>query len=213
MMKPDEERFDVFDEAIRKIGTASRKDVHALGLWHQTFQCWIVAERNGQQSLLFQMRHPGKDTFPSLLDISCAGHLVAGEKLEDGVRELEEELGLSVSFDMLIPCGLYREEQYIAPDTIDRELCHVFVLRSDLPLTEYRLQEDEVTGLYHIALDDVRQLATGRMDRDATIRAEGVEPGADGQLQWIERSFRRDDFVPHAASYFELVLRGVERMA
>lgn len=209
-MKPEEERFDIFDEHMHKVGTAPRREVHAKGLWHQTFQCWVFTELDGEKWLLFQMRHPGKDTFPSLLDISCAGHLLAGEQVEDGVRELEEELGLTVPFDSMVPCGLYREEQYIASDKIDREWCHVFIIRSDIPLNEYRLQEDEVTGLYRIALDDVRRLAQGM--EPLSIQAVGVEPDANGTLQPVERWFRSADFVPHSAAYFDLVLKGVEKL-
>lgn len=205
-----EEQFDIFDDQMNKIGTAARREVHAHGLWHQTFQCWIVSELHGEKWLLFQMRHPDKDTFPSLLDISCAGHLLAGEKVEDGVRELEEELGLAVTFDSLIPCGLYRQEQFIAADKTDRELCHVFVLREDKPLHEYRLQADEVTGLYRIALKDVNRLARG--EEQLVIQAAGVEPDKDGVLQPVERTFTHSDFVPHGAAYYELVLRGVEKL-
>ncbi|MGF7045580.1 isopentenyldiphosphate isomerase [Paenibacillus sp. DS2015] len=75
-----QEEFDIYNEQMIKIGIASRQQAHALGLWHQTFHCWVVrTSATAGFSLLFQLRHPDKDTFPSLLDISCAGHLTTGE--------------------------------------------------------------------------------------------------------------------------------------
>ncbi|UQZ87452.1 isopentenyl-diphosphate delta-isomerase [Paenibacillus konkukensis] len=210
MAKQEQERFDIFDETMKPIGTATRKEVHAKGLWHQTFHCWIVTRTGEETRILFQMRHPDKDTYPNLLDISCAGHLMAGERVEDGVRELEEELGVVASFERLKSCGVYREERIIAADTIDREWYHVFMLASDQPLASYRLQEDEVTGLYSIPLSCVGDLARGRSDFE--IRAAGVEPDESGKLQAVERTFRKRDFVPHEPGYFELVLREAQRL-
>ena len=41
-----------------------------------------------------QRRSPFKDTHPNQLDVSCAGHVNAGDDvLESTMRELEEELG------------------------------------------------------------------------------------------------------------------------
>lgn len=84
-----DEWLDVFNEQMKKIGQASRKNVHAQGLWHQTFHCWIINKSTtGRWSLLFQLRRKDKDVFPNQHDISCAGHLLSGEAVEEGVREL-----------------------------------------------------------------------------------------------------------------------------
>ncbi|WP_028552585.1 NUDIX hydrolase [Paenibacillus sp. UNC451MF] len=203
-MKQNVEIFDIFDGDMNRIGTATRREVHQQGLWHQTFQCWILSKQDEEWYLLFQMRHSDKDTFPSLLDISCAGHLLAGETVEDGLRELAEELGVNAAFEELHSCGVYREEQFLDGGKIDREFCHVFVLRADRPLHTYQLQEDEVTGLYRIALEDVRRLTAG--DMDSLVTAQGVEPDMNGVLLPVDRRFAARDFVPHSKAYFRLVL-------
>ncbi len=209
-MLPNEEIFDVFDERMNPAGQASRSEVHARGLWHQTFHCWIVDPADGDAALLFQERHPGKDTFPSLLDTSCAGHLLSGEEVEDGIRELEEELGLSVPFEALVPCGLFAEEDIISEACIDREFCHMFVYVSPQPLTGYRLQPEEVTGLYRVPLEHVRKLAQGTLSEP--IRIVGVAPDENGVLAPVERTVRAADFVPHPEAYYELVLKAIDRI-
>lgn len=204
------ERLDIFDESMNHTGTATRSEAHAKGLWHQTFQCWVWDNAVGEGALLFQERHPDKDTFPGLLDISCAGHLLAGERVEDGVRELDEELGLSVSFKELIPCGIFPEEDRISSELIDREFCHVFLYPCSQPLTDYRLQEEEVTCLYRISIADVRRLA---VETDFSVNIQGVaaDPQQGGAMKSVERTVVAKDFVPHPELYYQLLLQAIEK--
>ncbi|WP_274366287.1 NUDIX hydrolase [Paenibacillus thermotolerans] len=195
-----EEIFDIFDPEMNKIGKASRSDVHRNGLWHQTFQCWIWSRepRGNGVSLLFQLRHEDKDTYPNLLDISCAGHLQAGETVEDGTRELQEELGLDVAFSDLVSCGVYKQEAYISEQLIDREFCHVFLLENKMELTSYRLQKEEVKGLFRIAAADVKRL----LNSGGEIVCDGVVLDSEDRFIGERRNVGIQDFVPHPAEYF-----------
>ncbi|CAG7628060.1 Isopentenyl-diphosphate Delta-isomerase [Paenibacillus allorhizosphaerae] len=207
-MTKAQERFEIYDEEMKPIGTATRSETHARGYWHRTFQCWIWDGTSEQPALLFQERHMEKDTFPGLLDISSAGHLTVGEGVEDGVRELEEELGLKVSLDQLIPCGIYKYEKFLSNGLIDREFCHVFVLESRLSLYDYKLQPDEVTGLFWMPLEEVHRMAEGQ---PLTWRLSGVSLHADGMLHSSEKTVGASDFVPHKRDYYELILRAIEK--
>ena len=99
-----------------------RSRVHADGDWHRSVQVWIAercrcrgvgtdgdmgdgegGEGDGiiddddiyKVRVLLQRRSHYKDTHPDLLDVSCAGHVDAGDGIvETAMRELEEELGL-----------------------------------------------------------------------------------------------------------------------
>jgi isopentenyldiphosphate isomerase len=206
-MPGHEELFDIFDHNGMRIGTAGRTEVHQKGLWHQTFQCWIWTVRDEGPVLLFQLRHPQKDTFPGRLDISCAGHLSAGERVEDGTRELEEELGLIVDYADLTFCGMYSSNKVLADGRRDCEFCHVFLYRCDQPLSDYRLQAEEVTGLFEIPLSRLELLFSGAA---TSIRASGVEL-KQGRLIPVERSISAGDLVPHDRTYYELILRHLEQ--
>lgn len=95
------ERFDIYDNQQKWIGTAPRNEVHAKGYWHRSFHCWIVRDEGDQRMILFQRRRDIKDTFPGYYDITATGHLTAGEQAQDASRELEEELGVHTSFEAL----------------------------------------------------------------------------------------------------------------
>lgn len=73
-----------------------RGRVHHDGDWHRSVQAWILQAcgQNGNVRVLLQRRSPFKDTHPNQLDVSCAGHVNAGDNILDTMmRELEEELG------------------------------------------------------------------------------------------------------------------------
>lgn len=201
----NDELLDIFDEHMNRIGTASRLDVHRQGLWHQTFQCWIAAKGHSGPMLLFQKRHPDKDTHPNKYDITSAGHLLSGETAEDGVRELEEEIGVRASFSQLVPIGVIPVEMRYKT-MIDREFCHVFLYECDLPLEQYSLQHDEVVGIVQIAANDAIRLFSGETD---TAEANGLETDGDGQPISVRRQLRLEDFVPHGTPYYKRVLDAV----
>jgi isopentenyldiphosphate isomerase len=203
-----QELLDVYDEQGNPAGVAARSEVHAKGLWHRTFQCWIYKRVHGETYLLFQLRHREKDTFPGLLDISSAGHLASGERPEDGVRELYEELGVEAAYTSLVPCGVFTGEALISESLIDREFCHVYVYECEQPLERYRPQPDEVSGLFYLRAADVSKLLT----EDAPVQAEGVAASGDGGLRAEMRTVRAADLVPHPIRYYAMVFDALRRL-
>ena len=105
--------MDVLNARGEKTGrVAWKSEAHRRGLWHRCFHCWIVAPEtpSGGPYLFVQRRAAGKGTWPNKLDVTVGGHLGAGELALDGLREIEEELGLSVSTEELITLGTCRVE-------------------------------------------------------------------------------------------------------
>nr|WP_241970767.1 NUDIX domain-containing protein [Brevibacillus sp. Leaf182] len=204
-----EEQLDIFDEAGQHIGVEARSEVHRLGLWHQTFHCWIYRVVDDQIELLFQKRHPQKDTCPNLLDITSAGHLLASEQPCDGVRELEEELGLSVSFEELDRIGVIRDVM-VAPSIMDKEMCHTFLYECDQPLREYRVQEEEVTGLFWVSLHELERLFAGEIGQ---MRVNGFLLTENGEQKDTAMITDKADFVPHEVHYYQQVFAAVKLRA
>jgi isopentenyldiphosphate isomerase len=201
-----EEQLDIFDEAGQHIGVQARSEVHRLGLWHQTFHCWIYRVVDGQIELLFQKRHPQKDTCPNLLDITSAGHLLASEQPSDGVRELEEELGLSVGFEELDKLGVIRDVT-VAPSIIDKEMCHTFLYECDQSLREYRVQEEEVTGLFWVTLHELERLFAGEIGQ---MTVNGFLLTENSEQKDTAMIATKADFVPHEVHYYQQVFAAVK---
>lgn len=94
------EFFDILDEQGNKTGKIKkREDVHRDGDWHKSVHIWIVNDKN---EVLLQKRSPNKDSHPNMWDISCAGHLIAGDtSISGALREAKEELGLDLCSSQL----------------------------------------------------------------------------------------------------------------
>ncbi|MCY4146685.1 MAG: NUDIX domain-containing protein [Chloroflexi bacterium] len=185
------ERFDIYDEALTHIGTKSRAAVHRDGDWHQVFHCWVVGRDAQGEFVILQKRGPAQDAYPGKVDISAAGHLVAGETVVDGVRELHEELGLRVNFDELRSLGR-RVGIARADGLIDRQICHVFLYRCDQPLRDYTFAADEIDGLLKLRLDDGLRLLSGEV---ASVPAAALGLGVD------EVTLTRADFIESIDNY------------
>jgi isopentenyldiphosphate isomerase len=197
-----QEYFDIYNEKMEHIGTELRSTVHKKGYWHKSFQCWFVYVDNGKQFILFQLRHADKDTYPNLLDITSAGHLSAGEKVEDGIRELEEELGIKVEFQQLMPIGIFTErksEDYF----IDNEYGHVFLYNCRIPMDQFKLQLEELTGMFKVELNELLDLFTAKVE---TVKIDGYEINNMGERSFISRNVSIKDFVPHDAAYYTKVI-------
>ena len=201
------EYFDIYNDKMEHIGTKPRSEVHEKGYWHKSFQCWFIFKEGEKEYILFQKRHEAKDTYPNLLDISSAGHLSADESLEDGVRELEEELGVKVSYEELKPLGIIieqKEEDYF----IDNEFANVFLYNCRIPMESFKLQAEEVTGMFKLKIDEVLDLLEGRLKN---IKAEGYELKENGEYNPISISVEAKDFVPHDLSYYRKILTSAKQ--
>jgi len=196
-----DELLDILDGSGRPTGEVVPKgEAHRLGLWHRCIHCWICGSDSGGPYLLLQRRAATKDTWPNYLDVTAAGHLTAGEKSLDGLREVEEELGLRVEPERLIPLGTRRVEQEI-PGGCDREFHDVFLLFDATPPGNLRLQKEEVESVFRLDLDDVpglyetgsapaREYANGRASATRIHLAEFV-PKEEGYLRSVAGAARR----------------------
>ena len=196
-----DELLDILDKSGRPTGkTVAKSEAHRLGLWHRCFHCWICGSDPEGFYLLLQRRAATKDTWPDYLDITAAGHLSAGEETLDGLREVEEELGLRVNPDRLVPLGTRKIEQQI-PGGCDREFHEVFLLADGTPPERLRLQKEEVAAVYRLALDDVEALyetgtapaheyTQGKIST-TRIRLEEFVPKDEGYLGQVAQAARR----------------------
>lgn len=195
-----EELFDIYDDNLNHLGIKPRSQVHRDGNWHQSFHCWVIYRDDaGQDYMIVQRRAPEKDTFPNKLDITAAGHLGAGETVEQGVREIDEELGLKVQFSDLIPLGIRINVIKPSPTTTDREFNYVFFLVNNQPLEAYQ-PNAEVSGLARFKVDDGLKLCSGQ----ATSLQGDYWELASHTVRTLE--FTWDDFIPDKDRYLYKIL-------
>ncbi|MFC3746921.1 NUDIX domain-containing protein [Paenibacillus sp. GCM10012306] len=141
--------------------------------------------------------------YPNLLDITAAGHILAHETVLDGIREVQEEIGIDVAIHELEPLGVI---DYIAeqPNFIDKELANVFLYRYTQTLEDFTLQEEEVAGIFKVEFDDFYDLWLGEKDQ---IQASGFIIKSGGSRVLVNKSFDKNHFVPHEESFYQEVVK------
>lgn len=169
-----DELIDVITPTGEPLGTMTRAEAHDGGHWHQTFHALVV--RPASRSVILQERSPQKANFPGLLDLSATGHLTAGESPADGIRELNEELGIDADPAALVPAGIRLLADDLGEGGQNRERVHVFFLADDRPMTDYRPPADEVSALVEIDVDEFVRLFAANNPVCAATRWAGTNP-------------------------------------
>lgn len=198
----------IFDENRLPIGVATRDQVHKLGLWHETFHCWFIGKDSGENYLYFQLRSPVKKDYPNLLDITAAGHILAHETIDDGVREVKEEIGIDVSAKDLVSLGVI-DYCVTTADFIDQELANVFLYEYDKnTFDDFTLQAEEVSGIFKVEITSFEKLLLGML---AEVTIEGFELDMNGEKVWTNRIVNKNSFVPHENSYYGSILKSIKQ--
>lgn len=201
------EKLDYFDDKMNYLGTANREEVHQKGYWHQTFHCWIIRNVENEKYVLFQRRGSEKKSFPNTLDITAAGHLIAGESKEDGLRELNEELGINAKFENLIYLGVRMSSARVG-DKLNQEFAHVYLLEWNIPLEKYKLQHDEVSGLVQMELKDGLDLFSGRKEK---VRITGYYVDSRRKLNTVDNEITTSGIIPRIDPYYYKIFIMAER--
>lgn len=152
------EYLDIVDENGNPTGeTVERSFAHKNGVWHRTSHVWILRKREGKIEVLLQKRADTK-SFPGCYDISSAGHITAGQGfLDSAVRELGEELGITATEDELLFCGdrkIIWDDVFFGEEYHDRQFTKVFLLWADVDEKSLTLQEEEVSAVKWMDLDE-----------------------------------------------------------
>lgn len=145
------EYWDLYDEAGQQTG-----EKHLRGTkvperrFHKVVHIWI---QNSRGELLMQKRSDTVDNCPGVW-ATTGGSVQAGEEpLVTAVRELEEELGLTVSAEELRYCLMVRRKD---------AFCYVYVLKKDIPVEELTLQECEVASAEWMSLEQIDRMVAER---------------------------------------------------
>lgn len=193
------EEINIYNANLQQIGVMERELAHLEGHWHITFHCWIVSDIKGG-SLLVQLRSHNKKSFPNMFDVSAAGHILANEEVKDGIREIEEELGVTLSAESMYNLG-YRVEVHDQENGHkDREYQSVHMVKLNMTLENYEPQIDEVSGLFWINIEDGLKLFNKDVNN---IEIDGI--AFNMELRKWEKAARIvsiSDFIPRIQNYY-----------
>ena len=125
--------------------TALKSEAHQKGLYHATVHVWFYTN---DHKILLQKRASIKKVFPNHWDVSVAGHIEAGESIMSAaIREVKEEIGLTISESGLTKIGLRKDEIVHPNGILDNEFKHIFLCKLTKDLSNLSMQAGEVDDL------------------------------------------------------------------
>lgn len=153
-----DELIDIVDGQGNYTGKSCLKsEAHKFGYFHPTVHIWIYTSTG---EILLQKRALTKKVFPGLWDISVAGHIAAGEKIEvAALREVEEEIGFIIKPENLQKIGTRKHQVNHANGIIDNEFHHVFISELTVSIDKLIIQESEVAELKLFELEILKNTA------------------------------------------------------
>jgi len=164
----------------------SRTQAIADGDWIGSFNLWVVKDSSGP-AMVYQQRSQNSTLLPSKLDVTVGGHYQTGERMSEGLREVREEIGKDYEFSQLTPLG---RKMFVAPDVqnnMRHNIVDVFILKDNSPLTTYKLQELEVSGIFECPISE---LLKTHLKKDYSFIAKGYDVhGKETEIKVIKESF------------------------
>ncbi|WP_261134104.1 NUDIX domain-containing protein [Bacillus sp. Marseille-Q3570] len=204
----ESELLKIYDDQRNPLGVATREEVHRVGFWHETFHCWITSLISSQYYIFLQIRSNQKKDYPNLLDITAAGHILADETIEDGIREVNEEIGIDVTLDELKTVGEI-ESCITTEGMIDKEIAHVFLYDKLMNLDDFTLQEEEVSGIVKAEFNAFHEFCSGK---GQSLQVDGYKLDPSGMKVPVNMTVDQTHFVPNDGPYYEQVSEKIRKL-
>lgn len=163
-----EELIDVLDENGNRIGEILTKEqIHKKGLCHKIVVITII---DAKGYILMQQRSKSKAVNPEKWDVTVAGHVSSGETSKQAaVREILEEVGISINEKELEHILTYRDIEKIKENYIDNQIYDCYIVKKEkIELNDIKIQESEVEQVKLCNLKEFNEIVLNKniMKRD-----------------------------------------------
>lgn len=190
------ELLDIYNENHIYLGVCEKGLTHKLGLWHEVFNGIIV--NKDKKTIILQIKNAKHNGIHKndMIEISVGGHYVAGEKREDGIREIKEETGIKIEYNKLIYLGERQVSTIVNENYIVREFQQLYIIPSTIEVDKLKSYDDEVSGFVEFKINELI---------DFLLNKKTKIKGINNKLEIKE--FNKDDFVENYLKGDELFLK------
>ena len=138
--------------------TALKSVIHTKGYYHNTAHVWFYTTEG---EILLSQRAASKTIYPLLWDVSVAGHVDAGESIEEAaIRETQEELGVTIKQDELEKIGVFECFQSYENGIIDNEFHHTYIAKLPVKIRSIQFDTHEVAAVKLVSITEFEALLT-----------------------------------------------------
>lgn len=155
------ELIDIVDTTNKIIGKTDKKTAHREGLWHRTV-CFLIVDSK-KKLIYFQDRStPSQLKSHEFFVKLNGGHLLAGEKVSQGIRELKEELGLILEDARFFPIGINQTAVDFSEEYKLREFMYFFIVDIENILNKVKFLDGEVQSLISFDPEQALKVVLGK---------------------------------------------------
>ncbi len=141
-----DEYWDLYDVKRNFLGRSiKRGDAFAEGEYYVCCEIWVQSS-NGL--LLMTQRHPNKKA-GGLWEFTGGGVLAGETTKQAAVRELKEELGVTIEESALHLLEVYKHKNYFMD---------IFTVKKDLEINNLVLQTDEVIDAKWVSIEELMKM-------------------------------------------------------
>ena len=178
-----DEMVDVLTETGKFTDNVEMKQLcHKKGLWHKAVAVFII---NSKKQVLLQKRSKNKKMWPDMWDISAGGHVLAGEfGFQAIIREIKEELGLSVKKEEIIFIGCSTSINKKG-DILNKHFNEYYVVTKDIDEKKLKLQKEEVSEVKWINKEEIIERI--KNNYDGITDKEGCWEYLIKYYEWLEK--------------------------
>ena len=168
------EFIDIFDKKGNLLGYCEKDQAHKLGYWHKVFGCLIY--NNKSNKVFLQLKNPNHNKINKkpLLEITAGGHLLSGETVKNGVREIKEETGLDIEYNKLTFIEERTCNKVISKNYKIKEFQYFYIANLDIDVTVFKdFDREEVIGFIEVDIHDLLKLLNKKLKRIKGKRENG----------------------------------------
>ena len=179
-----DEMVDVLTETGKFTDNVEMKQLcHKKGLWHKAVAVFII---NSKKQVLLQRRSKNKKMWPDMWDISAGGHVLAGEfGFQAIIREIKEELGLSVKKEEIIFIGCSTSINKKG-DILNKHFNEYYIVTKDIDEKNLSLQKEEVSEVKWINKEEIIERIKNNYDE--ITDKEGCWEYLIKYYEWLEKN-------------------------
>ena len=153
------EYIDIYDSKEHLLGYCEKDKAHQLGYWHKVFGCLIYNSKRNK--VFLQIKNPKHNNIhqKELLEITVGGHLMSGESIEDGIREIKEETGFNIDYKKLDFLERRKCNQTLNKNYKIKEFQYYYSLDLNINVSDFKNYDDgEVLGFVELNISDLIKL-------------------------------------------------------
>ena len=168
------EFVDIYDKDGNLLGYCEKENAHKLGYYHKVFGCLIYNQKKNKVFLQIKNPNHNKVNKKPLLEITAGGHLMSGETLKNGVREIKEETGFDVKYDDLTFVEERTCDKKISKNYKIHEFQYYYIIDMKIDVKDFKNYDtEEVIGFIELDIHDLIKLLNNKTKKIKGKRENG----------------------------------------